>query len=73
MLVSKESKLDAFFGLVDKMNAEEKAFMIVVYGESVSKSDRAEIASVVAEKYPMLEFYEIDGGQKVYEFIVILE
>lgn len=73
MLVSKENKLDAFFGLADKMNAEEKAFMIVVYGESVSKSDREEIASVVAEKYPMLEFYEIDGGQKVYEFIVILE
>ncbi len=73
MLVSNESKLEAFKGLLEKMNADEKSFVIAVYGESVTLSEREQVAAFVKEKYPEIEFYEIDGEQKVYEFIVILE
>lgn len=73
MLVSNESKLEAFKGLLKKMNADEKSFVIAVYGESVTLSERAEVSTFVKENYPEIEFYEIDGEQKVYEFIIILE
>jgi dihydroxyacetone kinase-like predicted kinase len=73
MLVSNESKLEAFKGLLEKMNADEKSFVIAVYGEGVTLSERESVATFVKEKYPEIEFYEINGGQKVYEFIVILE
>ena len=73
MLVSNESKLEAFKGLLKKMNADEKSFVIAVYGESVTLSERAEVSTFLKENYPEIEFYEIDGEQKVYEFIIILE
>ncbi len=73
MLVSNENKLRALESLFEKMNANERSFMIAVYGESVTAEERAFVSQYVSATYPNLEFYEINGEQKVYEFIIILE
>ena len=73
MLVSNADKTAAFFALCDKLHAEEMDFFTVVYGKDATAEERAAAHAGVAEKYPNVEFYEIDGGQDVYDFILILE
>ena len=73
MLTANKDKLTVYFDLAEKLNASEKTFMIAVYGENVSMEERQKIERRVQETYSDLEFYQIDGGQEVYDFIVILE
>jgi dihydroxyacetone kinase-like predicted kinase len=73
MLTSRSTKIDALLDVADKLGAKQKNFMIISYGETVSESEKTEIAGVIKEKYPTIEFYEINGEQEVYDFIIILE
>jgi dihydroxyacetone kinase-like predicted kinase len=65
--------VQTFTALADNLEAETKEFMIVVYGMSVTESEKQAVRAQVEEKYSNLEFYEINGGQEVYDFIMILE
>lgn len=73
MQVCEDQRIDAFKGLCDKLFDEDKSFVIAVYGEGVSNKERSEVSKFMQEKYSNLEFYEIDGGQDVYDYIVIME
>ena len=72
MRVSVPSKLDAARLLVDKV-VEDKEFVIVAYGQDATAEEREAFSAYMAEKYPRVEFYEIDGGQEVYDFLLILQ
>ncbi len=73
MQVAKKSKTQAFKALADKLLTDDTNFMIAVYGKDVDAKDRAVCAEYISENYPAIEYYEIDGGQDVYEFILIIE
>ncbi|MBR2871029.1 MAG: DAK2 domain-containing protein [Clostridia bacterium] len=73
MLVSNVSKTGTFEDLMDKLCTEDKGFVIAVYGETITQEEKAKTAELVAEKYPHVEFYELDGGQDVYDYILIIE
>ena len=73
MHTSKANKLDAYFDLIKKMNAEDKSFLINVYGKDVLESEKELIESKLKEKYSNLEVYSINGEQEVYDFMVVLE
>lgn len=73
MLTSNADKVDTFRALTEKLGAKSKEFMIVFMGESVTDAERAEVEAFVSEAYPSVEFYPLDGGQEVYDFIIILE
>ena len=73
MLTANKDKIAVYFDLAEKLSASDKTFMIVAYGENVTAEENNKIEQGVGEKYPDLEFYQIDGGQEVYDFIVILE
>ncbi|MBQ4099747.1 MAG: DAK2 domain-containing protein [Clostridia bacterium] len=73
MLTANKDKTAVYFDLADKLDAKEKAFMIVAYGDGVTAEEKKKIEQGVSQRYPDLEFYQIDGGQEVYDFIVILE
>ena len=73
MHTSKANKLDAYFDLIKKMNAEDKSFLINVYGKDVLDSEKELIESKLKEKYSNLEVYSINGEQEVYDFMVVLE
>jgi dihydroxyacetone kinase-like predicted kinase len=73
MLVSNATKVDTFEDLMDKLCTEDKGFAICVYGESITEQEKEQTASLVAQKYPYVEFYELDGGQDVYDYILIIE
>lgn len=73
MLVCKKEKVDAFMALTEKLSAGEKSFMIVSYGAGITTEEKNKTEEFIAEKYPDLEYYAIDGGQEVYDYIIILE
>ncbi len=73
MHVSHKEKLDTYFDLLEKLETESKSFLINVYGDSVTNEEKQIINQKLKEKYPLLEAYEIQGNQEVYDFIIILE
>ena len=73
MYVSTPSKLDTYFELIEKLDANNKNFLINVFGDSVKEKEKNAIRNLIKNKYPNLESYEINGNQEVYDFILILE
>ena len=72
MLVSTPEKAKTVCDLVQKMHVEEKQFLIAAYGKSVTDEERGILAKEML-KYPQTEFYEIEGEQEVYDFLLIVE
>lgn len=72
MLVSTPSKLESTKLLIDKL-AEDREFLIMVYGKTTTDEDREAINDYVAKAHKSLELYEVEGGQDVYDFILIFE
>ena len=73
MLVCLPQKTDALCALAEKMNVGEKEYFIVSYGKGVTEQEKEEFRAYAAEKYPAVELYEINGGQDVYDFLLIVE
>ncbi|MBQ8685672.1 MAG: DAK2 domain-containing protein [Clostridia bacterium] len=73
MLVSKPTKTEAVCALAEKMGIKDKEFLIVVYGKGATEAEREALAAFMAKVYPRVEVYEIDGGQDVYDFLLIVE
>ena len=73
MLTSKDESIVALFDLLAKMDTLNKNFLIIAYGESVTDSQKREVERLAGDIYKGLEIYPIDGGQEVYDFIVIVE
>ncbi|MBQ9113841.1 MAG: DAK2 domain-containing protein [Clostridia bacterium] len=73
MLLCEFSKTAAVCALVDKLNVGDKEFLITVYGNTVTEAEKEALRAYMAEKYPRVEMYEIDGGQEVYDFLLIIE
>ncbi|MCQ2536964.1 MAG: DAK2 domain-containing protein [Lachnospiraceae bacterium] len=73
MLSSEKMKVDAAAKMLEKLNAKNYEVMIVIYGATASEEDRNAFRIFVKNAYPKTELYEIDGGQDVYDFEIILE
>ncbi|MBE7087125.1 MAG: DAK2 domain-containing protein [Clostridiales bacterium] len=72
MISSTTDKLKTSIELLKEI-AVDKNFLIAVYGIDSTPSERSALAQMVAKTFPDLEFYEIDGGQEVYDFVFIVE
>ena len=73
ILVSEKVKLSAAQRLLKKLNADKKSFIIAFYGRGVTQTERGGLESFVKENCPDAEFYGMDGGQDIYDFIFILQ
>lgn len=73
MIVSEKDKKCAIKKLADNLLSDGKQFMIAVYGEDATEEEKTTFGAFIANNYPKVEFYEIDGGQSVYDFILIAE
>lgn len=73
MLSSNPDKLEAATEMLTKLNASSHEVMIAIYGNTATTEERKEFRRIAGEKFPRTELYEIDGGQDVYDFEIILE
>jgi dihydroxyacetone kinase-like predicted kinase len=73
MVAASPSKTQALSLLAEKLQMQEREFAILIYGKSVTDEEKASAQSAFMEKYPRVELYEIDGGQDVYDFLLLVE
>lgn len=63
----------ALSALLDEINAGSKDVVLLAHGSDVSDSEAAEMLDLLSSKYPMTEFIPLNGGQPVYDYIIILQ
>ncbi len=73
MLLCESTKGEAVCSLANKLGVAEKDFLIVVYGNSVTAEEKEALGAYIAKEYPRVEMYEIEGGQDVYDYLLIIE
>jgi dihydroxyacetone kinase-like predicted kinase len=61
------------FGLTEKLGAKRYDIMLVIVGEDVPKAEADEIYKELKKAYRRTEIVMIDGGQPIYDYIIILE
>lgn len=71
MITSMPDKIDAARELCKKLT-DGRSFLIAIHGKEASEEERAAVAEM-AGTLEGIEYYEIDGGQDVYDFIFIAE
>ncbi len=73
MLLCEKTKIEAVCALTQKLGVADKEFVIVVYGNTVTAEEKAALRMYTSKHYPRVETYEIEGGQDVYDFLLIIE
>lgn len=73
MHVSTPTNTQTACELLEKIEIENKSFLILVCGKDCTEEQKATVLDYMSEKHPTIEVYDIDGGQDVYDFIMIVE
>lgn len=73
MLAATSDKVNTAVELVEKLDGEDKTLITVIYGADATEEDRKNLYANITERFSGIEMYEIDGGQSVYDFILIIE
>ena len=73
MLACDKKRIETARKLAGELEAGQHEFMIVIYGKSVGNDERKNFHTSMKESYPKLELYEIDGGQDIYDYLLILQ
>ena len=72
ILFSSPSREEAVLGLCSKMDAGSRDVVLVFRGLAVSPEEAARAEESLAKAFPMTEFIFQNGGQPVYDYIIIL-
>ncbi len=73
ILCADADKMEALYGALDKVGANDYSFVVVFYGDKITNEEKSQLQYHIAKNYSNVEFYEIDGGQEVYDFVVVVE
>ena len=73
ILCSSVDKLECAKALCEKLLDSSTQFFITSFGAGVTEQEKIDFSNFVKGKYSQIEFYEIDGGQEVYDYIFIIE
>ncbi len=68
-----KQKINALKELINKESLSDYAFIVVFYGQGVTEEEKNQFENYVNGELKSLEFYEIDGGQEIYDFVIVLE
>ena len=52
---------------------DDRSVITVFFGKDVSEGQKEAVAKAIGDKYPLMDFIPLDGGQEVYPFIFALE
>ena len=73
ILCSGKNRTEVAFSTIEKINATDLDLVVVFYGKNVSREEKDNFESGMASKYPSSEFYGLDGGQDVYDYVIIID
>ncbi|MBP5657491.1 MAG: hypothetical protein J6X52_03085, partial [Clostridia bacterium] len=73
VLSADEDKIVALATLCEKLKLEDKDIVTVFYGADATDEDKRRVRELINGKYKDKEFYDVDGKQEIYDFIIVLE
>jgi len=73
IVASDADRLTAAVELVSKLVTEDRYMLTVFYGKDSVQEEREQLANLIADKYPVLETYFLDGTQEIYPYIFVAE
>ena len=73
VITSADTKEQTALQLMQGLNAQNYEFAIIIYGESFSETEKTDFKMCASSLYSGLELYEINGGQNIYDMIIILQ
>lgn len=73
MLASSPDCVETALKSIEILDAGSRDVIIAIMGSETTEEEREKLASEIAKKYPNVEFFSLDGGQEVYNFIIVLE
>lgn len=68
-----EDARSAVYELAHKINAGDYDVLLLIYGKDVSEEEAYQTAQKMASDFRRTEVIVIDGGQTVYDYILVLE
>ena len=73
IVVANADRLAATEALVDKLVDEDRFMLTCFFGKDSLPEEREQLEKIIAEKYPSLETYFLDGTQEIYPYIFVAE
>ncbi len=73
MLAVNKSRLVTIYESIDALNLSKYDFCILICGKDATEEEAKEIEQYILSRYSGKEFYLINGGQDVYDYIMIIE
>ena len=73
IVTANADRLVATTELIDKLITEDRFVLTCFYGKDSDAEERERLESLIAEKYPDIETYFIDGTQEIYPYIFVAE
>ena len=64
-------KIRSIYLLFDKMISKGAGFGTLIYGKELREEEKKLLKDYLKEKYPSFEYYEIEGGQDIYDLYII--
>ena len=73
VLATAGDRVRTALALVERLGLAEREFAVVFYGKAVREGERKAFSDALKAQYPHVELYEVEGGQELYDFIVVLQ
>jgi len=73
LLAASSYRLEAVIGTIDALNFSKYEICILICGKDGTDEEMQKISAYINEHHKGKEFYAINGGQEVYDYIIIVE
>ena len=73
IVTANADRLVATTELIDKLITEDRFVLTCFYGKDSAPEEREQLEALIAEKYPDVETYFLDGTQEIYPYIFVAE
>ena len=73
IVASGKDRKSAALAMIDKMDFTDHEVCIFIRGKDSLTNETTELTDYLKSKHPNVEVYNIDGGQDIYSYILILE
>jgi len=73
ILSADNDRVDTAKRLVDSIDFGDHEICILLTGKDADAKETEEVTKYIKAKHPMCELYEIQGGQDVYHYVLIIE
>ena len=73
ILTSRPSRTDAVMETMTSLGIDDYDIALVIYGKAVEEDEAKNVEKEISSRWKGKEIYLVDGGQDIYDYILILE